>query len=66
MIPIIDMHCDTISQIYELRRKGEDVGLRRNDLHLDLMRMKEAGFTSGEIEKIFWRNVMRVYEDVLG
>ena len=44
MIPIIDMHCDTISKIYELRRKGEDVGLRRNDLHLDLMRMKEAGY----------------------
>ena len=44
MIPIIDMHCDTISKIYELRRKGEAVGLRRNDLHLDLMRMKEAGY----------------------
>ena len=25
-----------------------------------------AGFTTGEIEKIFWRNVMRVYEEVLG
>ena len=24
-----------------------------------------AGFTTGEIEKIFWRNVMRVYEEVL-
>ena len=24
-----------------------------------------AGFTAGEIEKIFWRNVMRVYEEVL-
>ena len=44
MMPIIDMHCDTISKIYELRRKGEDVGLRRNNLHLDLMRMKEAGY----------------------
>ena len=44
MIPIIDMHCDTIFKIYELRRKGEDVGLRRNSLHLDLVRMKEAGY----------------------
>ena len=44
MIPIIDMHCDTISKIYELRRQGEDVGLRRNNLHLDLLRMKEAGY----------------------
>ena len=44
MIPIIDMHCDTIFKIYELRRQGEDVVLRRNNLHLDLMRMKEAGY----------------------
>ena len=44
MIPIIDMHCDTISRIYELRRQGEDVGLRRNHLHLDLLRMKAAGY----------------------
>ena len=28
--------------------------------------LSEAGFTSGEIEKIFWRNVMRVYAEVLG
>jgi membrane dipeptidase len=27
--------------------------------------LSEAGFTTGEIEKIFWRNVMRVYEEVL-
>ena len=44
MIPIIDMHCDTIFKIYELRRQGEDVVLHRNNLHLDLMRMKEAGY----------------------
>ena len=44
MIPIIDMHCDTIFKIYELRRQGEDVRLRSNNLHLDLLRMKEAGY----------------------
>ena len=44
MIPIIDMHCDTIFKIYELRRQGEDLGLRSNNLHLDLLRMKEAGY----------------------
>ena len=27
--------------------------------------LSAAGFTSREIEKIFWRNVMRVYEEVL-
>ena len=44
MIPIIDMHCDTIFKIYELRRQGQDVRLRSNNLHLDLLRMKEAGY----------------------
>ena len=28
--------------------------------------LSAAGFTTGEIEKIFWRNAMRVYEEVLG
>ena len=28
--------------------------------------LSAASFTSGEIEKIFWCNVMRVYEEVLG
>ena len=44
MIPIIDMHCDTIYKIYELRQQGENVGLRSNKLHVDLLRMKEAGY----------------------
>ena len=44
MIPIIDMHCDTISKILNLRQKGQDAGLRGNSLHLDLLRMKEAGY----------------------
>ena len=44
MIPIIDMHCDTIFKIYELRRQGEDVVLHRNNLHLDRMRTQEAAY----------------------
>ena len=54
MIPIIDMHCDTISQIYELRRKGEDVGLRRNDLHLDLdADERGGGLRAGRLRRYF-------------
>ena len=44
MIPVIDMHCDTIWQLYEKRQRGETVSLRCNSLHLDLLRMKEAGY----------------------
>lgn len=41
---IIDMHCDTISSLLEKRDAGHDVCLRKNDGHLDLERMKGAGY----------------------
>lgn len=41
---IIDMHCDTISEILKYRRQGKDCGLRKNDLHVDLERMKKGGY----------------------
>jgi membrane dipeptidase len=41
---IIDMHCDTISEIMNRRRKGEDVSLLQNKMHLDLERMKESHY----------------------
>ena len=44
MIPIIDMHCDTIFKIYVLRCQEEDVGLRRSNLHLGLLRMNIDGY----------------------
>lgn len=56
---VVDMHCDTIAEIYKRRRAGEDIGIRENDLHLDLLKMKKgdyalqnfALFTSLEREK---------------
>ena len=44
MYPVIDMHCDTISKIYKRRTDGEAVSLRENDMHLDLLRMKQGGY----------------------
>lgn len=44
MIPIIDMHCDTIYAIYKQRRKGREAVLRNNDLSVDLVRMREGGY----------------------
>ncbi len=39
-----DMHCDTIYEIYERRKKGEDLCLRRNALHLDLEKMRKGDY----------------------
>ena len=44
MIPVIDMHCDTISAVYRRRKAGEQACLRENSLHLDLLRMKRGGY----------------------
>lgn len=42
---IIDMHCDTISKIMGMQRKGEKYGnLRENDGHIDLMKLKKSDY----------------------
>lgn len=41
---IIDLHCDTISSLRRARRMGKDFSLRENPLHLDLRRMRQAGY----------------------
>lgn len=55
----IDMHCDTISRLYELKKTGKEERLRENEGHLDLVRMKTGSclaqnfalFTSLSAEK---------------
>lgn len=42
---IIDMHCDTIHELWEGRKRGEHMTLRRNNLMLDLKRMKKGGYS---------------------
>ena len=46
---ILDMHCDTISELLDIRRKGDAVRikentLRSNGLHIDLEKMKKADY----------------------
>ena len=41
---VIDMHCDTLSELLGRKEKGKDAELRRNGGHLDLLRMKESHY----------------------
>ncbi|MBO4981028.1 MAG: dipeptidase [Lachnospiraceae bacterium] len=41
---IADMHCDTIERLLRCQRQGVDQGLRENDGHVDLLRMKAGGY----------------------
>lgn len=41
---VIDMHCDTVGELFALRQQGLDGTLRENQLHIDLKRMKGSGY----------------------
>ncbi len=41
---VIDMHCDTISKLWEERKEGRDAFLNENTGHLDVKRMWESGY----------------------
>lgn len=41
---VIDMHCDTIYTLLNRKEKGKPEELRRNGLHIDLMRMRESHY----------------------
>ena len=41
---IIDMHCDTISRIYQERKQQKTASLRENLFQVDLTKMKHAGY----------------------
>lgn len=39
-----DMHCDTISKLFSLETEEKEASLYQNSCHLDLQRMKKAGY----------------------
>lgn len=41
---IADMHCDTISEIWESQRTGKPQQLFQNSLHVDIQKMKKANY----------------------
>ncbi len=41
---VIDMHCDTISELLHRREGGKPSSLRENQGHLDLLRMREGHY----------------------
>jgi len=44
LMKIADMHCDTIGEIYECRKRGEKASVRRNAFHLDLEKMVKGDY----------------------
>ncbi len=41
---VVDMHCDTIAELYYRHRDGEAASILENDLHIDLKKMQEGDY----------------------
>ncbi len=41
---VVDMHCDTIYEIYERRKKGQKINFKENDLHINLEKMEKGDY----------------------
>jgi len=41
---VVDMHCDTIGEIYARRQRGERTSILENSLHMDLKRMEKGDY----------------------
>ena len=41
---VVDMHCDTIYELYERRKNGEQEKLLKNNLHIDLLKMEKGDY----------------------
>ena len=41
---VVDMHCDTISRLYQLKEEGKDVNLFNNDINIDINKLKTGNY----------------------
>lgn len=41
---VVDMHCDTIGELWKAEKAGKPISLRSNSLHIDLEKMQKGGY----------------------
>ena len=39
---VVDMHCDTIGELWKAEKAGKPISLRSNSLHIDLEKMQKG------------------------
>lgn len=67
---VADMHCDTISRLWELKQRGEEESLYENSGHVDVQRLKKSSYLLQNfalfVEKKKcadpWEKVLQLYE----
>lgn len=43
---VVDMHCDTIMAIYEAKRRGQDINLKKNTLNISVEKMQQGDYAA--------------------
>lgn len=62
---VVDMHCDTISELWSRRAEGKAASLRENDLHVDLKRLRESEYLLQNYALfVDWRKCVDPWEKV--
>lgn len=41
---VVDMHCDTIGELWKAEKEGKPLSLRKNSLHIDLEKMQKGDY----------------------
>lgn len=67
---IVDMHCDTISRLWDLKQQGEKESLFENKGHVDILKLQKSGYLLQNfalfVEKKKctdpWEKVLQLYE----
>lgn len=67
---VVDMHCDTISRLWDLKQRGEEENLFENNGHVDVKRLQKGGYLLQNfalfVEKKKcadpWEKVLQLYE----
>ncbi len=44
IMKVVDMHCDTISELFYRKEEGKEHSILKNDCHIDLERMKKGDY----------------------
>lgn len=60
---VADMHCDTILAIQRGKEQGKEISLRKNNLNVDLERMKKGDYLIQNFA-LFWIWRIRYLQEV--
>lgn len=59
---ILDLHCDTIGVIYQEKKKGSNISLKKNNLQIDIEKLKNGNYFAQCFAMFVWYKVDNPYQ----